>query len=143
MKKAIILIIILTVSTAYADAQIGKFLSRGLYYGLTHQPTLPPTDYDYEFESVPVDSVSMGVGTAYDTTLSDHNALTDLLTALVVMGALLGLWFLFLSIMPTRKTPKQTSTGGCHCGFKHDVTFPRNREPRFVYLAGKNGVMLI
>ena len=51
MKKAIILIIILMVSTTYADGQIGKFLSRGFYYGLTHQPTLPPTDYDYEIEA--------------------------------------------------------------------------------------------
>lgn len=143
MKKAIILIIILTVSTTYANGQIGKFLSRGFYYGLTHQPTLPTTGYYYEFEAAPADSISMGVGTAYDTTLSDNKALTDLLTALVIMGALLGLWFLYLSVMPTRKTHKQTSTGGCHSDFKQDVTFPQNREPRFVYLADHSGVMLV
>ena len=143
MKKTIILIIILMVSTTYADGQIGKFLSRGFYYGLTHQPTLPPTDYNYEIEAAPSDSVSMGVGTAYDTTLSDHEALSDLLMALVVMGALLGLWFLCLSVIPTRKTHKRASTDACHCGFKHDVTFPRDHERRFVYLADYGGVMLI
>lgn len=143
MKKAIILIIILTVSTTYADAKIGKFFSRAFYYELTHQPTLPPTGYDYEFVSAPADSISMGVGTAYDTTLSDHDALPDLLTAMAVMGALMGLWLLYLSVMPARKTPKQNSTGGCYCESKHDVTFPRNHESRFVYLADRSGVMLI
>ena len=143
MKKVIIVLIIIFSTVSTADARIGKFLSRGFYYGLTHQPTLPTTGYYYEFEAAPADSISMGVGTAYDTTLSDHKALTDLLTALVIMGALLGLWFLYLSVMPTRKTHKQASTGGCHSDFKQDVTFPQNREPKFVYLADHSGVMLI
>lgn len=143
MKKAIIVLIIILSTVSSADARIGKFFSRAFYYELTHHPTLPPTGYDYNFEASPADTVSMGVGTAYDTSLSDHEALPDLLTALAVMGALLGLWFLYLSVTTKRKTPEQTATGGCHRVFKHGVAFPRNREPRYVYLADHSGVMLI
>ena len=143
MKKAIIVLVIFLSTVSSADAQIGKFISRAFCYELTHHPTLPPVGYSYEFEAVPADSVSMGVGTAYDTSLSDHEALPDLLTALAVMGALLGLWFFYMSVTTKRKTPKQTATGGRHREFKHDVAFPRNREPRYVYLADHSGMMLL
>ena len=142
MKKVIIILLIFLSTVSTADAKIGKFLIRAFYYESAHHPTLLPTDYDYKIEAAPGDSISMGVSTAYDTTLSDHEALSDLLTAIVVIGALLGLWFLFLSVMPTRKTPKWLIDDS-HCVYKHDVTFPRNHERRFVYLADHSGVMLI
>jgi hypothetical protein len=152
MKKVIIVIIIIlsTFSSAEAKiwANIGKFFSRSFYYGLKHQPTLPPADYNYEFE-VPADSigtgVGTGVGTAYDTSLSDHESLSGLLTAMAAIGAVLGLWFLYLIVAPKRRSPKRAAVeSDSHCvPAKHNDTSPRNRQPKFVYLAGHGGVMLI
>ena len=150
MRKFIIIILLCSTVSITADAQIlRKFFSTAFYYGLLHHPTLPsavpPVGYNFEFEAAPADSIKMGVGTAYDTSLGDHRTMSDLLTAMAAIGAVLGLWFLYLSVAPKLKSPKRAAVdSNNHCVLaKHDDISPRNRQSRFVYLAGNGGVMFI
>ena len=117
MKKVIIIfLMIIMASASTAEAGVGKYVSRLLGYGITHHPDWSNMEY-YWIDEVPTevptevtDTINIGTGTAYDTSLSDRDAMSDFLAFLGIFGACLGLWFLYLEVVAPkrkRKTPKQ------------------------------------